>query len=321
MALFFCFFFLSGFCGLLYQVVWLRVAMSDFGVTTALVSIVLSVFMAGLALGSWGGGRLIRSFENRSAAFFVRLYGATEFAIGISGLVVAPLLRSGRALLTVQSDHAAWGSSGYYLASGSWIALILLPFCTCMGATFPLAMAGIRAAFRDESPRSFSYLYLANVLGAMSGAFLSAFVLIELMGFSKTLLVAAGLNASVAGLAFVLAGRMRTGASAAPAEPAPVQGEGSISKRREGVTAASLVGSPSDRREAIVLPLLFTSGLASLAMEVVWTRQFIPFLGPVVYSFATMLTVYLMATAAGYGSTASGWGAEAPAPLRREPFA
>ena len=45
-----------GFCSLVYQVVWLRVAMADFGVTTPLVSMMLSVFMAGLALGSWGGG-------------------------------------------------------------------------------------------------------------------------------------------------------------------------------------------------------------------------------------------------------------------------
>jgi len=317
---FFCFFFVSGFCGLLYQVVWLRVAMADFGVTTALVSIVLSVFMAGLALGSWGGGRLVRRFENRSAAFFVRLYGSTEFAIGISGLVVAPLLRSGRTILTAQSSHAAWGSSGYYLASGGWIAIILLPFCTCMGATFPLAMAGIRAAFRDESPRSFSYLYLANVLGAMSGAFLSAFVLIELMGFSRTLLVAAGSNALVAGVAFILAGRMQSGPRAAlaqvhssseartgPARASKRAGTLGVSPERGSVVrassseevAASLPDPPSGRRDAIILPLLFTSGLASLAMEVVWTRQFIPFLGPVVYSFATMLTVYLAATAAG----------------------
>src|ERR1700688_2775786 len=54
--IFFCFFFLSGFCSLMYQVVWLRMAMADFGVTTAQVSILLSVFMAGLALGGWAGG-------------------------------------------------------------------------------------------------------------------------------------------------------------------------------------------------------------------------------------------------------------------------
>src|SRR5579863_8623415 len=93
------FFFLSGFCSLVYQVVWLRLAMADFGVVTPLVSIVLSVFMAGLALGSWGGGRLVRRLRNRSGGFFIRLYGVTELAIGISGLVVAPLLSVGRSLL------------------------------------------------------------------------------------------------------------------------------------------------------------------------------------------------------------------------------
>ena len=272
MNVFFVFFFLSGFCSLVYQVVWLRVAMADFGVTTPLISIVLSVFMAGLALGSWGGGRLVRRLGDRPAAYFVRLYGTAELIIGISGLVVIGLLRWGRALLVGQ-----WGSSSYYVVSACWIALVLLPFCTAMGATFPLAMAGIRGAFRGESPRSFSYLYVANVLGAMAGTLMSAFLFIELMGFSHTVLVAAGLNAVVAAGAFVAAARMGE-SSAAASEPAA-----------KGTAST----------DAAILPLLFTSGLSSLAMEVVWTRQFVPFLGPVVYSFASMLAIYLAATAAG----------------------
>ena len=273
---FFGFFLLSGFCSLVYQVVWLRVAMADFGVTTPFVSTVLSVFMAGLALGSWGGGRIVRRAGTRPPGFFLRLYAASELAIGISGLAVRPLLGWGRALLAARVEHAAWDSLGYYLASGGWIALVLLPFCTCMGATFPLAMAGIRAAF-PESPRSFSYLYLANVLGAMAGAFGSAFVLIEWLGFSRTLLVAAALNGVITALAVLLAPRYSLSVK-------------SVQTSRDSADT-------SDR--AAALALLFTSGLSSLAMEVVWTRQFVPFLGPVVYSFAAMLTVYLFATAAG----------------------
>jgi spermidine synthase len=275
MIFFFYFFFISGFCSLMYQVVWLRMAMADFGVTTAQVSIVLSVFMAGLALGSWGGGKLVHRFQSRSDGFFVRLYGLSELLIGVSGLAVAPLLRLGRALLIAQAGHAAWGSSGYYLASGAWIALVMLPFCCCMGATFPLAMAGIK--FQRESPRIFSYLYLANVLGAMAGALGSAFVLIELLGFSKTLLVAVGMNALVALSAFALGRR-----------------SGNV-----GIRLMVKEGSAPGSAKATVLPLLFTSGLASLGMEVVWTRQFVPLLGPVVYSFATILAVYLFATAVG----------------------
>ena len=210
---FFLFFFLSGFCGLVYQLVWLRLAMADFGVVTPLVSIVLSVFMAGLALGSWGGGRLVRRFGHRSGGFFIGLYGASELAIGISGLVVAPLLGLGRTFLAAAHGNAAWGSLGYYLASAGCVAIVMLPFCVCMGATFPLAMAGIRTS------RSFSYLYVANVAGALAGALCTAFVLIELIGFSQTLHVAAALNMLVAVLAFTVAKRSRRSASPATSEP------------------------------------------------------------------------------------------------------
>jgi spermidine synthase len=282
MNIFFICFFLSGFCSLVYQVIWLRVAMAGFGVTTPLVSIVLSVFMAGLALGSWAGGRLARYFESQPAAFFIRLYAGIELAIGVSGLVVAPLLRYGHALLGVQ--QAAWDSSGFYLASASWIALVMLPFCALMGATFPVAMAGIRAAFRNESPRAFSYLYVANVLGAMTGTVGSAFVMIELMGFARSLMVAAAANAAIAVLAFALSKSLDS-----PAGPShsPELAE----------TAAWPKTLPAS--DCPALPLLFLTGLASLAMEVAWTRQFVPFLGPVVYAFAAMLAVYLAATATG----------------------
>ena len=57
MIWFFLLFFVSGFCSILYEIVWLRLAMAQFGVTSALTSIVLSMFMAGLGLGSWGAGR------------------------------------------------------------------------------------------------------------------------------------------------------------------------------------------------------------------------------------------------------------------------
>jgi len=279
MILFFCCFCLSGFCSLVYQVVWLRVAMAAFGVTTPLVSIVLSIFMAGLALGSWAGGRIANRWQGKSAGFFARLYGGVELLIGVSGILVAPLLRLGHSLFGTQ---AVWDSSSYYWVSAGWIGLVMLPFCSLMGATLPIAMAGIRAAFPRHSPRSFSYLYIANVAGAAAGVIVSAFVLIELLGFAKTQFVAAGLNAAIAAVAAVFSRRLPSAVGAV--RVAAAQGSGA---------ALPPTG------HFIALPLLFTTGLASLAMEVVWTRQFVPFLGPVVYSFAAMLAVYLAATALG----------------------
>ena len=63
MRWYFGFFFVSGFCSILYEIVWVRLAMAQFGVTTALVSIVLSAFMVGLGLGSWGSGYLTRRYH------------------------------------------------------------------------------------------------------------------------------------------------------------------------------------------------------------------------------------------------------------------
>jgi spermidine synthase len=279
MGWFFAFFILSGFCGLVYQIVWLRIAMAAFGVTSPLVSIVLSVFMAGLAAGSWGAGRLTRRLTGTGPAAFLRLYAATELLIGISGIAVAPLLAWGHASL-ISSSGAAWGSGSYYLASGAWITGALLPFCICMGATFPLAMASIRAAHPGTAPRSFSYLYVANVLGAMAGALGSAFVLIEALGFARTLKVAAAVNALVALTALLVS---RKG------------GAISISSPRPGSTRSTSRRPPL----RLALAFLFTTGMVSLALEVVWTRQFVPFEGPVVYAFATTLAVYLAATAVG----------------------
>ncbi len=280
---FFAFFLVSGFCSLVYEVVWLRLAMASFGVTTALVSIVLSVFMAGLALGSWGVGRLTRGLETQPAATPLRLYALAELFIA-SGIVVPHALEWGRALLAGVGSGASWGSSSYYVASGSWIALVLLPYCTCMGATFPLAMSAIRKGFSAEAERSFSYLYVANVVGATSGTVASAFVMVELLGFQGTLRVTAALNAILAAAAFA--------ASFAPAPPWRVP-----AGARSATAPADAASEVRLRVRGHGVPwLLFTTGLASMAMEVVWVRQFTAYLGTVVYAFAAILALYLTAT-------------------------
>src|SRR5579875_657489 len=84
---FYAFFFISGFCSLVYEVVWLRLSMAKFGITTPMVSLVLSVFMAGLGLGSWAGGIYMRRPKQSSAAGVLRLYGVLELLIGCSGLL------------------------------------------------------------------------------------------------------------------------------------------------------------------------------------------------------------------------------------------
>src|SRR5437867_7284728 len=278
MRWYFVFFVVSGFCSLVYEIVWLRLSMASFGVTTALVSIVVSMFMAGLGLGSWGAGILVRR-GGAVARSLLRWYGLAELLIGISALLVPYELKWGRILLQAVSTGAAWQSSRYYLLSGLWIAVTLIPWCTCMGSTFPLLMGVIERTSEHKAERSFSYLYVANVFGALLGTLVSAFVLIELMGFQGTLHVAATLNGARAAAAFFVSSAGLSSRSA-PNSPPPA------------VDHKIIYGLP--RNSALLM--LFTTGLVSMGMEVIWIRQFTPYLGNVVYAFAGILGTYLLAT-------------------------
>lgn len=97
MAAIFVFFLISGFCSLLYEVVWLRLAMAQFGVTTPLTSIVISSFMAGLGIGSWAAGKVVQR-RILSPGSALRLYGLSELLIGIAAVVVPHEMLWGRLL-------------------------------------------------------------------------------------------------------------------------------------------------------------------------------------------------------------------------------
>jgi len=273
---YFLFFLISGYCSVLYEVIWLRLAMAQYGVTTPLVSLVLSIFMLGLGLGSWGAGIAVRRWSTRISFPILRLYALTEFLIGIAALLVPFELLAGRHLLEKLEPRGLSGLD-FYLLAGIWIALTLVPWCTCMGATFPFAMFSIEKTNPGESPRSFSYLYLANVLGAILGAGFPL-LLIELIGFRRTLQVTSSLNFLLAATAFVLTLR-----------PA-AKSTDTISEQ----TVASAVPTASDIGK---LPwLLFGTGMTSMAAEVIWVRIYTAWLGTVVYAFAAILAFYLGAT-------------------------
>ncbi len=273
MLWYFIFFFISGFCSVLYELVWLRLSMAQFGVTTAMVSIVLSVFMGGLGVGSWASGKWIRRHGDKINFPPLQLYAVIEALIGLSGIVVPYELSLGRGIL---ERLGSTSSAEYYLVSGIWVALALIPWCALMGATIPVAMLAIQRTFPPESSRSFSYLYMANVAGAVLGTILPL-VLVEMMGFHGTLRVGAACNCLIAISALLVSKKTQA-------------------EEREEAAPSAIQAAPTATGEPFLLGLLFASGLTSMGMEVVWVRQFTPFVGTVVYAFATILAVYLTAT-------------------------
>jgi spermidine synthase len=276
---YFSFFFVSGFCSILYELIWLRLAMAQFGVTTAMVSIVLSSFMAGLGLGSWAAGHFVRKYAGRLNAPPLQVYAIAELFIGCSAVVVPAGFMVGRLLLEYLGSGLSLSSSGYYLAAGVWVACSLIPWCACMGATIPLGMFAIRSQTGLESRRSFSFLYLANVLGAVAGAAIPL-LLIELLGFTGTLRVGMVLNLAICAVAFALTRKQR---------PQGCTGQERDTEGKAAIAGREILGSRT-------LWLLFATGLTSMGMEVVWIRQYTPYVGTLVYSFATILGIYLAAT-------------------------
>src|SRR5262245_10188494 len=72
----------SGTAGLVYEVVWMRMLIRVFGITLYAVSTAVSVFLGGLALGSWLLGRM-----SGRRTLSLRSYGWIEIAIGGSALL------------------------------------------------------------------------------------------------------------------------------------------------------------------------------------------------------------------------------------------
>ncbi|MBN1364648.1 MAG: fused MFS/spermidine synthase [Syntrophaceae bacterium] len=275
-------FFLSGFCSLLYQVIWLRMAYASFGATTPVLSLMISIFMLGFSIGSFVGGRFINGLAYHFKKSPVIFYALAEFCIGLGAFAVPELFFLGKNLLLSSGEM---NSSKYLILSAIIITFSVLPWCIFMGFTYPFMMSFFKGLNR-RNPSGFSYLYLANVLGAMSGTLLTAWIIIEIAGFRNSLLTAALINfliflASITTGIFYPYKKIYDKESEYAKEPLPSEKE---TKKVSSVFIHTL--------------LLFT-GFVSMAMEVIWIRAFTPILLNTIYSFASLLTVYLFATSVG----------------------
>src|SRR5208282_6475175 len=92
-------FFLSGFCSLVYQMVWTRLAFASFGIITPVLSVVISVFMLGLSVGAWAGGRMIPGLVQRTGVSAIYFYAGAELVIGLGAFIVPQLFDAGERLL------------------------------------------------------------------------------------------------------------------------------------------------------------------------------------------------------------------------------
>ncbi len=186
-------FLLSGFSGLVYEVLWVRMLNLIFGVTAFATSTVLSTYMSGIALGSWFFGKLI--VKSRKSPIF--WYIILEIGIAISALA-SPLL-----FKLLDSFYLIWYpalQSHFYITALirfiSAFVILIIP-SALMGGTLPIISQYFIKELKGVAG-GVGALYSLNTLGAVLGTFLTGFFFIDKIGVQKTLFLAVGVNLLIA---------------------------------------------------------------------------------------------------------------------------
>jgi spermidine synthase len=187
--------FASGFVTISTQVSWTRVLTMIIGSSTYAFSIVVALFLIGLAGGAWIIGRKDRSAKLRPTIMVVELITAVSLVLSLFVLnqIPALLIRLGLGF-----QVASWaGLLGLQIVSAT--LLILLP-ALLMGMVMPLVL--VWASNQIKAVSRVGRSYAVNTIGAIAGAFITGFVLIPKTSIRFTLLLAAVVCLVVAILAY-----------------------------------------------------------------------------------------------------------------------
>src|SRR5687767_7621575 len=189
---------LSGFAGLIYQSIWSHYLGLTLGHAAYAQSLVLAIYMGGLALGAFIASRRSRQLRDAIGA-----YAIVEALIGIAGLVFHPLFL---AYTAFSQDTVLPQLSGAAVPLYQWgtAAALMLPQCILLGTTFPLMAAGCLRDDPDAQGRALGGLYFTNSLGAALGALLATFALLPAIGMPGAMAVAGVINLFVAAWAWRL---------------------------------------------------------------------------------------------------------------------
>jgi spermidine synthase len=263
-------FFMSGFPALLYQIVWQRVLFSIYGVNIESVTVIVTVFMLGLGIGSLAGGRL----STVSGIRALRAFGLIEFSIGVFGVNSLWLFHR----------LAQFTGGASIMATGAIAFLLLLVPTLLMGSTLPLLVAHLvrRTANVGESVGS---LYAANTFGSGAACLLASLFLMRALGESGSVRLAASLNFLVGVVALLLAFR-----------------RGRELEIRASEDGASIASEQNTIPIWAGMALAGATGFIALAYEILWYRIYSFTSGGTASSFASLLAFYLFGI--GYGSFA-----------------
>lgn len=263
---------LSGFAGLIYESIWSHYLKLFLGHAAYAQTLVLAIFMGGMALGSWLCSRLSGGWKNLLLG-----YALTEAVIGACALVFHPVFVAATGA-AFDSVLPALGSeitaTGFKWSLG---AALILPQSILLGMSFPLMSGGLIRRHPDTPGASLAMLYFTNSLGAAIGVLASGFFMIAKLGLPGTIQAAGGTNLALAAFMWLIA------RGAEPPAVAPT------SPDREG-----------DRGYfKLLLATAFLTGAASFIYEIGWIRMLSLVLGASTHSFELMLSAFIFGLASG----------------------
>ncbi len=179
--------FLSGFVALGMEILWFRHLSALFGSYRAVLSLILTIVLVGIWLGSMAGGWIQRRF-GRPLLFYMATQ-ALFVVCAMAGMAAADVTR-------LYANQAALFE--VFVAAPPWKREVLqlwLNFRTVlwelaapallMGFSYPLANAAIQDTDRAVGRRA-GLLYLSNTLGAVLGSLVTGFVLLPWLGMQQT---------------------------------------------------------------------------------------------------------------------------------------
>lgn len=181
-------FFLSGIAALIYQIAWQRMLFTAFGVDLESITIIISVFMAGLGVGAYYGGRIADRFPNHIIQFFA----LTEVGIGTFG-IASPFL--------IEFVKEVFLHSNVLTVALANFVLLLFP-TFLMGSTLPLLTQHLNK-YIDNIGNNIGWLYFTNTLGAATACILTGLVLFNYLTLTQVIYLAGVINYIVAMVVFI----------------------------------------------------------------------------------------------------------------------
>jgi spermidine synthase len=186
----------SGFVTISTQVSWTRILTMIIGSSTYAFSIVVALFLIGLAAGAWLVARKDRSEKLRALILKVEVLTAISLLLSLFVLNKLPSL-----LITLGLRFQVSSWAGLLTLQIISATLLILVPALLMGMVMPLVLvwaSGDRVRAVARVGRS----YAVNTIGAIAGAFISGFVLIPKTSTRFTLLLAATCCLFVAAVAY-----------------------------------------------------------------------------------------------------------------------